>query len=161
LTGVVSRDRDDAGRARNARPRDATGRPLARDGVGVAPVDDEITSPADVLVAAQQALDADRPFAAHEYLEGAWHRSLPAERDLWQGLAQVAVGLTHLQRGNVTGARALLERALDRLSAYAGTVPHDIDVDGVRAAAAALLSNPPPTDPKTDLPRFRLTTSLH
>src|SRR5437763_7861887 len=132
----MPRDRDDAGRPRNARPRDATGRPLPRDAEGAPSVDAEsLTTAAGVLAAAQRAIDEGRPFSAHEYLESAWHRADATERDLWQGLAQVAVGLTHVQRGNQSGALALLERSRERLSAYAGTMPYGIDVDGVRAAA--------------------------
>ncbi len=53
-----------------------------------------------------------------------------AERDLWQGLAQLAVGLTHALRGNARGAVTLLRRGGARLAGYAGTSPHGIDVDG-------------------------------
>ena len=138
---MVSRDRDESGRPRNARPRDAAGRPLARNAPGVQPADDEtFRTPSEVLRAAQDALDAERPFLAHEHLETAWHLASAEERDLWQGLAQLAVALTHLQRGNAAGARALFERSRERLSAYAGTSPHGIDVDGLRATAASMLS---------------------
>ena len=41
-------------------------------------------------------------------------------RDLWQGLAQICVGLTHAARGNATGAVRLIERGVGRLTAYAG-----------------------------------------
>jgi hypothetical protein len=139
----VERDRDDVGRPRNARPRDAAGRPLPRGATGEQPIDESITEPADVLAAAQGALDAGRPFTAHEYLETAWHHSPDTERNLWQGLAQVAVGLTHLQRGNVTGAASLFERAADNLASYAGTTPHDVDVDGIRTSIAALRAKLP------------------
>jgi predicted metal-dependent hydrolase len=134
---VNSRDRDEAGRPRNARPRDETGRPLPRDAAGIAEADEEqFSTPDEALAAAQRALDAHRPFAAHEYLEFAWKNGDASERDLWQGLAQLAVALTHLQRGNKNGAIALFERSRERLSSYAGRSPHDIDVDGVRALAA-------------------------
>jgi hypothetical protein len=152
----VARDRDDSGRPRNARPRDETGRPLERDASGVGAADETVVrTPTEVLAAAQGALDAGRPFAAHEYLEIAWHQAAQGERDLWQGVAQVAVGLTHLQRGNVTGAKTLLERGRDRLDAYAGTTPYSIDVDGIRAAAAdlasALAAGETPEDPQLSL----------
>ena len=93
------------GRARNARPRDGLGRPLPRDAAGVERVpDDLVLPPAESLAEAQRLLDAGRPFHAHEVLEGTWKAAPQAERDLWQGLAQLAVGLTHLARGNPTGA---------------------------------------------------------
>ncbi len=132
------RDRDSSGRPRNARPRDETGRPLARDAVGVPPLEDRELTPIDALHAAQVALDAGQPFAAHEHLEGAWKRAAEAERDFWQGMAQLAVGLTHLQRGNAKGAEQLLLRGAERLSPYAGSQPHGVDVDALRATATRL-----------------------
>ena len=40
------------------------------------------------------------------------------ERDLWQGLAQIAVGLTHAHRGNARGAVTLLRRGAQRVRTY-------------------------------------------
>src|SRR4051812_22277156 len=120
------------------RGRDITGRPLPRDEVGVEPIADEPRTAADALALAESLISEGRPFAAHEGLEGAWKAAPDDERDLWQGLAQVAVGLTHAQRGNATGAVALLTRAGERLAAYAATTPHDVDVDRVRRTAAEL-----------------------
>ena len=77
--------------------------------------DDPGRSPSAVLTLADDYLAAGRPFAAHEVLEGAWKHRPAEERDGWQGLAQVAVGLTHLQRGNQAGAIALLRRGAERL----------------------------------------------
>jgi uncharacterized protein len=133
------RDRDAAGRPRNARPRDSLGRPLARDAVGqpALPEGLEVT-PDWALATAQQMLDDSRPFHAHEVLEAAWKSAPPAERNLWQGLAQLAVGLTHALRGNDRGAAALLRRGAARLRGYAGTRPHGIAVDGLVAAASGL-----------------------
>ena len=59
-----------------------------------------------------------RPFAAHEVLEARWKAGPDAERDLWQGLAQICVGLTHAARGNSVGAERLLRRGADRLVGY-------------------------------------------
>jgi uncharacterized protein len=133
------RDRDPAGRARNARPRDALGRPLPRGEPGEPVLPDAITVTPDWAIAtAQGLLDHDRPFHAHEVLEAAWKAAGPAERDLWQGLAQLAVGLTHARRGNARGAVTLLRRGGARLTGYAGTSPHGIDVDGVHGQADAL-----------------------
>jgi uncharacterized protein len=113
------RDRDEAGRARNARPRDGLGRPLERGDAGEPPLlDGVVLAPADALDAAQQLLDAGRPFHAHEVLEASWKAAPAPERDLWQGLAQLAVGLTHARRGNATGAAALLRRGAERVSQY-------------------------------------------
>ena len=112
----ASRDRDPAGRARNSRPRDGLGRPLPRGAAGVERVPDELVlPPEESLAEAQRLLDADRPFHAHEVLEGTWKSAPPGERDLWQGLAQVAVGLTHARRGNARGAVTLLRRGTERI----------------------------------------------
>ena len=140
----LPRDRDPAGRARNARPRDGLGRPLPHDAEGVERVPDDLVLPPDEsLVEAQRLLDLGRPFHAHEVLEGTWKAAPAAERDLWQGLAQVAVGLTHRARGNPTGASTLLQRGAARIEPYAGAPPYGIDVDGLVAAARALAAEPP------------------
>src|SRR5262249_43433657 len=103
------RDRDPAGRARNAGPRDALGRPLPRGAPGDERIpDDLVLAPAEALNLAQSLLDTGRPFHAHEVLEASWKAAPAAERDLWQGLAQVAGGLTHGRRGHTRRARALL-----------------------------------------------------
>ena len=137
----MSRDRDEAGRPRSARPRDRLGRPLPRDG-RAAVVDDPALPPADALRAAQRLLDDGRPFEAHEVLEAVWKAGSSDERTLWRGLAQLAVGLTHGARGNATGAAALLERAAQTLSPYAGTTPHGVAVDVLRAWASAAAGDP-------------------
>jgi uncharacterized protein len=133
------RDRDAAGRARNARPRDASGRPLPRDAAGVDRVPEELELSADESVTeAQRLLDAGRPFPAHEVLEGAWKAAPPAERQLWRALAQLAVGLTHAQRGNARGAVSLLDRAAEHLAVWMGPAPAGLDVAGLQAHATAL-----------------------
>jgi len=133
------RDRDAAGRARNARPRDVSGRPLPRAADGVEQVDEQLVRTADEAVTeAQRLLDAGLPFSAHEVLEGAWKAAPAAERELWRALAQLAVGLTHAQRGNARGAVALLDRAAGPLGEWAGPVPAEIDVASLSDRAAAL-----------------------
>ena len=127
----MTRDRDEQGRPRNARPRDALGRPLPYGAAGSPAVPDEALPPAQTLVVAQQLLDEGRPFHAHEVLEAAWKNAPERERDLWQGLAQLAVGLTHALRGNPVGATSLLSRGADRLSVYAPDPPYGIDVAGL------------------------------
>ena len=102
---------------------------------------------------AQQLLDDGRPFHAHEVLEAAWKAAPEPERDLWQGLAQLAVGLTHALRGNSAGATALLSRGASRLSPYAATSPYGIDVAGLLDWAGATASqldagDGPPATPR-------------
>lgn len=143
MTGV-DRDRDPTGRARNNRPRDGLGRPLPHDATGVERVPDDLVLPPDAsLVEAQRLIDAGRPFHAHEVLEGTWKAAPEAERNLWQGLAQLAVGLTHRARGNLSGAATLLERGATRIEPYASAPPYGIDVGGLVTAARALATEPP------------------
>jgi hypothetical protein len=125
------RDRDAAGRARNARPRDGLGRPLPRSAdAGEAGVpedrvpedrvpDDLRIGPAEAAALGRSLLEQGRPFHAHEVFEAAWKTGPPAERELWQGLAQIAVGVTHARRGNPRGAVSLLRRGARRVSDYA------------------------------------------
>jgi hypothetical protein len=116
-----ARDRDAAGRARQARPRDRLGRPLPYGSEGVEPVSDEPLPPLDTIASAQELLAAGRPFSAHEVYEARWKAGPTAERELWQGLAQLCVAITHAERGNRTGALRLLGRARRRLETYAAT----------------------------------------
>ncbi|WP_410871774.1 DUF309 domain-containing protein [Nocardia sp. A7] len=138
---MISRDRDTAGRARNDRPRDRLGRPLPPGSVGVARIPDDLElGPQQTLTFAQQLLDDGLAFNAHEVLEAAWKNRPVAERMLWQGLAQYAVGLTHIQRGNAKGAGTLLRRASERLGSYpANAQQHDVDRTGLIAHAQELL----------------------
>jgi uncharacterized protein len=145
----VNRDRDPAGRPRNARPRDALGRPLDRGApeagtaAGQARIpDDLMITGTDAAALADQLLREGRPFHAHEVLEAAWKSGPPAERDLWQGLAQIAVGLTHAGRGNSRGAAALLRRGAERVRSAqeragpaAGSHPYGLDIPAVLAAS--------------------------
>jgi uncharacterized protein len=141
MVPAAGRDRDAAGRARNARPRDELGRPLARDAAGESILPDGLdVTPAWALATAQQLLDDGLPFHAHEVLEAAWKAAGPDERDLWQGLAQLAVGITHVLRGNARGGAALLRRGAGRLRGYDGTSPHGIDTTGLIRFSDALAS---------------------
>lgn len=136
-----ARDRDRGGRARNARPRDELGRPLPYGAAGVEPVPDDLrVSPAEGLDEAQRLIDAGRPFQAHEVLEAVW-KSAPLEQaQLWRGLAQLAVGLTHLRRGNRRGALALLRRGSNAVAPFAGRAPYGVDCEGLAAWAATVVA---------------------
>ncbi len=129
-TWVMDRDRDETGRARNARPRDALGRPLPHGAVGIPrQPEGRCRSAQQTLDEAQQLLDAGRPFHAHEVFEDAWKAAREtADARLWQGLAQLAVGYTHQLRGNRAGADRVLRRAAAALAHYADADPYDIDV---------------------------------
>ena len=86
-------------------------------------------------------LDDGLAFSAHEVLEAAWKNGPTGERDLWQGLAQLAVGVTHIQRGNRTGAASLLRRGADHLSGLDTPGPYGVDVPGLLQFAAELLDD--------------------
>jgi hypothetical protein len=78
--------------------------------------EDVVLAPDDALAEAQRLLDGGWPFHAHEILEGAWKAGPDDERPFWKGLAQLAVGLTHEQRGNRRGAVSLLRRGADTVA---------------------------------------------
>ncbi|MEV5549671.1 DUF309 domain-containing protein [Streptomyces sp. NPDC052309] len=116
----AARDRDDEGRARNARPRDGLGRPLPYGAAGV-PRQPEgvVRAPEETVAEAQRLLDEGKPFHAHEVFEDAWKSGPGQERELWRGLAQLAVGLTHAARGNATGGARLLRRGAGAVEEWA------------------------------------------
>jgi predicted metal-dependent hydrolase len=93
-------------------------------------------------LAAGELVAAGRPVAAHEVLEARWKAGPAEERDLWQGLAQVCVAITHQARGNQTGADRLFERAAERLASFAATgrgaygLDLDTVVEGARTHAS-------------------------
>ncbi|MEU3095152.1 DUF309 domain-containing protein [Streptomyces sp. NPDC006967] len=158
----AARDRDTEGRARNARPRDGLGRPLPYGTEGV-PRQPEgmVRRPEESVAEAQRLLDEGKPFHAHEVFEDAWKSGPQEERELWRGLAQLAVGLTHAARGNVTGGARLLRRgagAVEEWAAGAGRRPHGIDLRGVIAWARDLageVERGVPVDAGARAPRLR------
>ena len=135
-----TRDRDHAGRPRNSRPRDELGRPLPRTaadtvlaGGSALPGDTEpggtAATPAEAAGIGGRLLLDGRPFQAHEVFEDAWKAAPEPDRDLWRGLAQIAVGLTHARRGNPRGAVTLLRRGAGNLRGHSGeAAPDGIDV---------------------------------
>jgi len=153
------RDRDPAGRPRNARPRDELGRPLPRtaaDGAERVP-DDLVVTPAEAAALGGSLLAEGRPFHAHEVFEAAWKSAPDEDREFWRGLAQIAVGLTHARRGNARGAVTLLRRGAAGVRGHAGDLPgidpgfvaasaddiaDRIDRDGLTAVPAASLLFP-------------------
>lgn len=104
------------------RPRDALGRIVEVGSPDEVPGVPELAlPPREALALARSLLVAGRAFAAHEVFEAAWKACPAQEGDLWQGLAQVCVGVTHHQRGNEVGAATLLRRGAGRLRAYDAT----------------------------------------
>jgi hypothetical protein len=119
------------------RARDALGRPVdASSPAAVEPVSEEALPPYDAVALARELLAQGRAFSAHEVLEASWKAAADDERELWQGLAQVCVGLTHLQRGNTVGAARLLRRGAGRLTGR--PTAYGVDVPRVARNALAL-----------------------
>lgn len=160
MTAERDRDRDTAGRARNARPRDELGRPLPRSAADDVPriPDDLVISPAEAADLGGRLLAEGRPFHAHEVFEAAW-KSIPGpERELWRGLAQIAVGLTHARRGNAAGAVALLRRGAGHVAGFTGA---SAEVDaGYVAGQASDLSRRIERDGLADLAEADLRVRL-
>ncbi len=58
-------------------------------------------------------------FECHEYLEDIWRAAPPSERAFYHGLVQASAGCYHLEKGNVHGARTLIQKAVAKLEPYA------------------------------------------
>lgn len=137
----MRRDRDQAGRPKNARPRDGLGRPLSRDAAGQPMTPEDLRlAPGEALPLAQRLIDDGRPFHAHEVLELAWKTAPADQRQAWKGLAQIAVGLTHARRGNAAGAAALLSRGAVAVADYRGEPLAGLDAAGIVRSAGDLAS---------------------
>ncbi|MFF5986255.1 DUF309 domain-containing protein [Prauserella flavalba] len=157
---MTDRDRDEEGRARNARPRDGLGRPLPYGAEGVERQPEGVVrTPEESLTEAQRLLDDGKPFHAHEVFEDAWKSGPEDERELWRGLAQLAVGITHAARGNPTGAASLLTRGAGNIEPFTRRRPHGIDVEGLcqwaRTLAESLREQVAAPDASTIAPRLR------
>lgn len=136
------------------RPRDTFGRPLPRDADVPLEPDPTALPPRETLREAAALLDQGRAFRAHEVFEAIWKATPGPERELWRALAQLAVGITHAQRGNARGSATLLRRGADNLLGWEGQQPYGVPIAALRtwalegAAAAAsgdrLLAAMPP-----------------
>ena len=91
--------------------------------------DELVLDGAEAARLGDELLRAGRPFHAHEVFEASWKSGPVSERELWQGLAQIAVGLTHAHRGNARGAVTLLRRGTSRVRTY-----HSLDEGDAGAA---------------------------
>ncbi len=57
-------------------------------------------------------------YKSHDVFEEIWHESLGSERQLLQGILQVAVAQVHLENSNLNGAMILYGEALGRLKRF-------------------------------------------
>ncbi|MFC9287957.1 DUF309 domain-containing protein [Streptomyces sp. NPDC057052] len=161
--GGDARDRDQEGRARSARPRDGLGRPLPYGAAGVERQPEGVVRrPRESVAEAQALLDAGKPFHAHEVFEDAWKSGPEAERALWRGLAQLAVGLTHAARGNLAGGPRLLRRGAASVEEWAGGSgrwdPYGMDLaalaDWARRLAGEVEESGTAVDARASAPRL-------
>ncbi|MEU6944810.1 DUF309 domain-containing protein [Streptomyces sp. NPDC046316] len=112
-----------------------------------------VRTPEATVREAQRLLDAGMPFHAHEVFEDAWKSGPAEERELWQGLAQLAVGLTHAARGNAAGGARLLLRGAARIAGQPD--PYGIDVGGLVRWAETLADRADDvTDAAAEAPRL-------
>lgn len=160
----LERDRNEDGRPENARPRDRFGAPLPRGATDELP---DRVEPEDVCTSVEQAVttatdlfDQQRFFEAHEFFEWAWKGPVTPDDDrpFFKGMAQLAVGYCHTQRGNDAGARTLLERGADHIAPY-GPSHHGIDVGAAMADSQAFRDLLDRTGAAPDLPFPRLPRS--
>lgn len=88
-------------------------------------------SPEDLALLRRGAAELEQGlyFECHETLEDLWSGLRGPLRSPVQGLIQLAVAQHHLARGNLAGARSLLERALPRLE----SAPAQLDVVDVES----------------------------
>ena len=121
--------------------------------------DDLTVTPAEAVSLGGSLLAEGRPFHAHEVFEAAWKAAPEPERELWRGLAQIAVGLTHARRGNAHGAVTLLRRGAARIRGYPALYGADPEFVAASADEIALriardgLPAVPPADLRLALSR--------
>jgi uncharacterized protein len=80
-----------------------------------------------------------RFFEAHEAFEEMWRAAPEPQRLFYQGLVQAAVGLHHLGRGNLIGARLQLAKSIAKLDLMASD-EGGIDVARLRQELRQVLS---------------------
>ncbi len=108
----------------------------------------------EALSLAQELIDEGRPFHAHEVLEAVWKSGTAGDPELWRGLAQIAVGLTHARRGNQRGATALLRRGADAVATAAPSASRAARDLADRIERSGIDSLPP------DAVRIQLATGI-
>ncbi len=95
-------------------------------------------APAEAAELGGRLLAEGRPFHAHEVFEAAWKSAPGPDRELWRGLAQIAVGLTHARRGNTSGAAALLRRGASHVARFTSAGDAGPSPQGTTAAASGV-----------------------
>ena len=75
-----------------------------------------------------ELFNAERFFDAHEAWEIIWLESRGQEKVFLQGLIQLAAALHHFQRGNLPGARSLMEEGGNKLRHF-GTIHRGLNLE--------------------------------
>jgi predicted metal-dependent hydrolase len=95
------------------------------------------TTPKEALRHGIELFNRAEFFEAHEALEDVWRECSAgaARRRHLQGLVQLAVAFHHESRGNVVGARSVLERGVRNLAGADESLP-ELDLERLRGALA-------------------------
>lgn len=67
-------------------------------------------------------------FNAHEHWEKLWSNYHAEDRRFIQGLIQLSVSLVHLQNNNLSAARGLMKKCLEKFEDFSG-IQREINVD--------------------------------
>jgi uncharacterized protein len=73
---------------------------------------------ADLLQDGINFFNLGQYFEAHEAWEDLWRETQGPLRFFYQGLVQAAVGLHHLNKGNLNGSMAQLRKSISKLEQY-------------------------------------------
>ena len=73
---------------------------------------------ADLLQDGINFFNVGQYFEAHEAWEDLWRETQGPLRFFYQGLVQAAVGLHHLNKGNLNGSMAQLRKSISKLEQY-------------------------------------------
>lgn len=77
-------------------------------------------------------------YACHDTLEALWMEAIASDKQFYQGILQVAVGLYHLGNQNWRGAVILLGEGINRLRNYQPDY-EEVDVEGFLEQTASIL----------------------
>jgi uncharacterized protein len=104
------------------------------------------TIPGNELGQAIEQFNTQEFYACHDTLEALWVAAPVPEKKFYQGLLQIAVACHHLGNSNWRGATIMLGEGRFRLRDYEPAYqpddqPQNVDIEHIRNAAAALLTD--------------------
>jgi len=88
-------------------------------------------------------------FEAHESWEDLWSGFYLEDRKFIQGLIQLSVSFVHLERGNINGAKSLLNKSIEKFQLFSGThrnVNLDLLLGQIKVVSLAYDKIKSPTD---------------